>query len=55
MNRTSNIITRTSGRILIAGVAVLFSACQRVINVPLSSSTPKYVVEGVITDQPEHL
>lgn len=52
MNRISNIINRASGRILIAGVAILFSACERVINVPLSSSTPKYVVEGIITDQP---
>ena len=52
MKRTSNIINRTSGRILIASVAVLFSACQKVINLKLSSSASKYVVEGVITDQP---
>jgi len=52
MNRTSNMINRTSGRILAASIAVLFSACQKVIDVKLSPGASKYVVEGVITDQP---
>lgn len=52
INRTSNIINRTSGRFLVASVLVLFSACQKVINVKLSPGASKYVVQGVITDQP---
>ncbi|HEY6899308.1 MAG TPA: DUF4249 domain-containing protein [Puia sp.] len=52
MNRTSNIFNRTSGLILVTSVAVLFSACQKVINVKLSPGASKYVVQGVITDQP---
>jgi len=52
MSRTSNIINRNSGRILIACIAVLFSACQKVISVKLSPGASKYVIEGVITDQP---
>ena len=33
-------------------VMVLFSACQRVISVKLDSAAIKYVIEGVVTDQP---
>jgi hypothetical protein len=33
-------------------LALLFSACQRVISVHLDSGATKYVIEGVVTDQP---
>ena len=38
--------------ILTITIALLFSACQKVISVKLDSSATKYVIEGVVTDQP---
>ena len=38
--------------ILSITIVLLFSACQKVINVKLDSSATKYVIEGVVTDQP---
>jgi hypothetical protein len=38
--------------ILSMTIALLFSACQKVISVHLDSSATKYVIEGVVTDQP---
>jgi len=33
-------------------ISILFSACQKVISVQLNSSSPVYMIEGVITDLP---
>jgi hypothetical protein len=52
INRTSGRILAASVLVLFTSVLVLFSACQKVINVKLSPGASKYVVQGVITDQP---
>jgi len=49
MNRKASMNQKYS---LLISIVVLFSACQKVINVKLNSSASKYVIEGVITDQP---
>jgi len=38
--------------ILTITISLLFCACQKVISVHLDSSATKYVIEGVVTDQP---
>jgi len=45
MQRIKNIVITISA-------ALLFCACQKVISVHLDSGATKYVIEGVVTDQP---
>lgn len=33
-------------------ITVFFTACEKVINVDLNNAAKKYVIEGIITDQP---
>src|SRR6516165_4051143 len=36
----------------VSGLSLLFCACQRVIPVSLNPGATKYVIEGIVTDQP---
>ncbi|WDF77108.1 DUF4249 domain-containing protein [Mucilaginibacter sp. KACC 22773] len=38
--------------IAIAGILLLFSACEKEIQLDLNSANTKYVIEGMVTDQP---
>jgi len=38
------------GILALNAILVLFSSCQKIVNIDLNSSAPKYVIEGVITD-----
>jgi len=43
---------RIQNSVLITTFALLLCSCQRVISVRLDSSASKYVIEGMVTDQP---
>lgn len=40
----------TTGIFLLAVIMILFSACQKIVNIDLNSSSPKIVIQGEITD-----
>ena len=52
--KTANIHLRkvliTISILVVVIILIVISACQKIVNVDLNSATPKFVIEGVITD-----
>ena len=53
MNKELRIVNRKQALLVFCLINILiFSACQKVINVDLNEAAPKIVIEGLITDRP---